>query len=388
MYPTLYHLVNDIFGIEISGLRAVQSFGFFVAMAFLTASYFFQKELKRKEDQGLIGMISQKVYKGGKASTKDLILSGLLGFVLGFKLLHLILNSSEFLENTQKFLLSTKGNLLGGIIGAALVAYMKYREKEKEKLPEPKWIEEPLHPYELVGNMTLVAAVAGILGAKIFHNLENLEEFMSDPWGSLISFSGLTMYGGLIVGSTAVIGYAVKNKINAWHLIDACAPGLMLAYGVGRIGCQIAGDGDWGIDNPDAIPQAISFLPDWMWSYSFPHNVNNVGVPIPGCKGDHCNMLPVPVFPTPFYETVMCSILFFLLWSIRKKVSTPGVLFCIYLACNGVERFLIELIRVNTVYHIFGNEITQAQIISSMLIITGVVGVFYLRRRNSTINPQ
>lgn len=383
MYPTIYHLVSDLFGIEIPFLKIVQSFGFFVALAFLSASWFFTVELKRKEKEALIGSNIQRVLQGEKATILELISSALFGFAIGYKLLYVVQNYHDFVGHAQQFILSANGSFLGGIIGAVISGYLKYYEKNKERLPEPKWVEQKVHPYELVGNMTLIAAVSGILGAKIFHNLENLDAFLMDPMGELLSFSGLTMYGGLIFGSVSVIYYAVKNKINAWHLIDACAPGLMFAYAVGRIGCQVAGDGDWGIVNTAPLPGYLSFLPHWMWAYNFPHNVNEVGVPIPGCTGDHCFMLPQPVFPAPFYETVMCLLLFVLLWSIRKKIKVPGVLFSVYLAFNGIERFLIEHIRVNTLYHIAGYGITQAQIISTLLFFIGLSGIFYLRKKHA-----
>ena len=75
-------------------------------------------------------------------------------------------------------------------------------------------MEQLFHPYQHVGNMTMIAAIAGLLGAKIFHNLENLDSFFRNPIDSLISFSGLTMYGGLICGSIAVLYYAHKQKLN------------------------------------------------------------------------------------------------------------------------------------------------------------------------------
>ena len=92
-------------------------------------------------------------------------------------------------------------------------------------------------------------------------------------------------------------------------------------------------------------------------------------------------MLKYPVFPTPFYETVMCAILFFIMWRIRKKITAPGVMFSIYLAMNGVERFLIELIRVNVKYDIFGFKITQAQIISPIFFLLGIFGIYYFNKR-------
>ena len=258
---------------------------------------------------------------------------------------------------------------------------MRYREKKKEQLPKPEWVTENLHPFQHVPNMTLIAAIAGILGEKIFHNLENLDEFMRDLIESLISFSGLTMYCGLIVASFSVIFYARKNGITTTHLIDACAPSLMLAYGVGRIGCQLAGDGDWGIENIFVKPSWF-FLPDKVWAYTYPHNVNNVGIPIPDCTGKFCSVLENPVFPTPLWEAIICIVLFFVLWSVRKKITIPGAMFCLYLILNGVERFFIEKIRINTTYNIFGRHITQAEIIAVLLFILGTIGIFYFKKQS------
>ena len=102
---------------------------------------------------------------------------------------------------------------MGGIFIAALSVYLKWTTNQKSKLATPKEIEKTVHPYELVGNMTMIAAVSGIIGAKIFHNLENMGEFLADPIGQLMAFSGLTFYGGLIFGTIAVILYANKYNI-------------------------------------------------------------------------------------------------------------------------------------------------------------------------------
>jgi prolipoprotein diacylglyceryltransferase len=155
---------------------------------------------------------------------------------------------------------------------------------------------------------------------------------------------------------------------------------MMLAYGVGRIGCQVAGDGDWGIVNTH--PKPFSWLPDWTWAYTYPHNVIDEGVRIPGCIGQYCSELPNAVFPTPFYEVIASLLLFAFLWSIRKKIKTPGVLSAIYLIVNGVERFLVELIRVNTKYHFWGINPTQAELISSFLVVSGIVLLFVFKRRD------
>ena len=153
----------------------------------------------------------------------------------------------------------------------------------------------------------------------------------------------------------------------------------MFSYAFGRVGCQVAGDGDWGIVNTS--PKPFSWLPDWMWAYDYAHNVNREGVPIPGCDwGDYCAHLPMKVFPTPFYEIVVCLLLFWLLWSIRKKVKLTGRMFAIYLILNGIERFFIEKIRVNTRYDIFGFHPTQAELISSLLVVCGVLLYLYAPR--------
>lgn len=382
MYPSLYYALKDLFGVDWPAFKMVQSFGFFVAVAFTVAAYVWTKELKRKEAAGLLRVNKIKVLKGQAATTAELVTSGLLGFLLGYKLIYIAFNFSAFTENTQGFLLSTEGNWIGGIAAAALSAYLKYREKEKTKLAVPKWEEETMRPYQYVGNLTLIAAFAGLLGAKIFHNLENWDSFTDDPIGSLLSFDGLTMYGGLICASVACIWYGTKQGIPFAHLIDSAAPSLMLGYGLGRIGCQVAGDGDWGIPSTDPKPDWLSWAPDWMWSYDFPNNVVNDGVPIIGCDAErYCNHLVPPVFPTPFYEVIMCCTLFFVLWGIRKKIKTPGVLFCCYLILNGIERNTIEKIRVNTLYHVGNFSFTQAELISTFLFLLGVYGIWFFRRK-------
>ena len=132
---------------------------------------------------------------------------------------------------------------------------------------------------------------------------------------------------------------------------------------------------------PHSSFKAPSFLPVWMVAYTYPQNVNKDGVRIAGCTDEHQRALPQPVFPTPFYETIMCTVLFILLWSIRKRITTPGVMFGIYLIVNGLERFTVELIRVNNTYSIFGFHPTQAEIISSALVISGILLILISRKR-------
>jgi prolipoprotein diacylglyceryl transferase len=287
-------------------------------------------------------------------------------------------------DDPQAFIFSDRGSWPAGIVLGLLFAGLKWWEKKKQVLEKPELRKIRIWPQDRVGELTILALVFGLVGAKVFDAFENWDSFIKDP-SSIFSAEGLTFYGGLICAALAIWWYARKHKIGFWHLNDAAAPALMLAYSTGRIGCQVAGDGDWGIVNNR--PNPFNWLPDWMWGYTYPNNVARMDQdnPIPGCTDKFCFQLAEPHFPTPFYETVICFILFLILWSLRKKLKIPGTLFALYLILNGVERFFIEKIRVNTKMHVLGFQFTQAELISALLLISGVVLWFYLRKRNAQV---
>lgn len=424
MYPNLYYAFRDLFGVEINGLRFINSFGFFVAISFLVAAFILSKELKRKERAGLLQGQPVKIIVGSPASAGELLLNALLGFILGYKFIGLFLADKSQSADPQTFIFSTQGNWPVGIALAILFAGLKWYEKNKRKLAKPEEKTIRIWPHDRVGDLVIFAALFGFLGAKIFHNLENWNEFWKSPIEALLSFSGLTFYGGLICAALAIFYYARKHKIGFRHLCDSVAPALMIAYALGRIGCQVSGDGDWGILNsaytttvqsevipatPETFQRNIEFnrafyqkefgitdvknvphksvaapswIPVWMVAYNYPHNVVNNGMGIVGCTDDqYCQQLPSPVFPTPFYETIVGLLLFAFLWSIRKRMTIPGTLFAVYLIVNGIERFFIEKIRVNTTYNIFGFHPTQAELIAVALIIFGIILYIYLKRK-------
>ena len=373
MFPTVSHFIEYAFGIQIP--LPLNTFGLLVAMAFIAGYWAFTEELRRKELLGILHPVKRTITVGKPASSNEILLNALFGFLIGYKLVYALLNYRLFVNDSQGVLLSAQGNILGGLALAGLFAYWDYKEKNKLKLDKPKEVEIVEHPYELTGHMIVWAAVWGLLGAKIFDNLEHWDSFVQDPIGSLLSFSGLTFYGGLICGGAAVLYIAKKNGIKPLHMLDVGGPGMMLAYSVGRIGCHLSGDGDWGIANLN--PKPFSWLPDWLWAYTYPNNVAMEGIAIPGCTGRFCSVLSLPVYPTPIYEVIVCFILFLILWRIRREIKLPGMMFGIYLMMNGLERFFVELIRVNTKYHVGGISFTQAELISSILFICGLLLVIY-----------
>lgn len=382
MYPNLYYAFKDLFGVEWTFLRFVNSFGFFVAVGFIVSAIVLANELRRKSKQGLFQPTEMQVMVGQPASFVDLSLNFLLGFLLGYKILALFIMSSSATEDPQEFIFSTIGSWPAGIGLGLLFAGLKWWEKHKQKLAKPEKRTVRIWPHDRVGEITILALVFGLLGAKLFDIFENWGDFLKHPSDYIFSAKGLTFYGGLICAALAIWWYAKKHKIGFWHLNDAMAPTMMLAYSLGRIGCQVSGDGDWGIENTS--PKPFSWLPDWMWSYTYPHNVNEVGEPIPGCAGKYCNELPVGVFPTPFYEIVICFLLFLLIWSLRKKFKVPGTIFGFYLILNGLERFFIEKIRVNKPLENIMFQPTQAELISSLLIISGLLIWIILKRKANT----
>jgi phosphatidylglycerol---prolipoprotein diacylglyceryl transferase len=441
MYPNLYYVFKDWFGVEWKALSILNTFGLMVALGFVTAAIVLASELKRKEKLGLLFPREEVITVGQPATFLELLVNGLIGFVFGYKVLGLLFSRPDGV-NPQEYIFSREGNILGGLFLAVLLAGLKWYDRNKQKLKEPERRNVRIWPHDRVGDIIILGLVFGILGAKLFDNLENWGDFIKDPIGRLFSASGLTFYGGLILATIAICWYAAKRGIKVIHLVDAAAPALILAYAVGRIGCQIAGDGDWGIYNsayiadengkifvaqvydfqskvnnnstyfldgrakdtsgnlqyvtdrkyaslaevPSKYFKGPSFLPNWMFAYAYPKNVNSDGVLIAGDNDEHNRMLPLPVFPTPFYETIICTLLFLFLWALRKRIKTPGVIFGIYLIINGLERFVIEKIRVNHLYDIFGFHPSQAQIIALLLALAGVVLIVICKRKYKSEN--
>ena len=381
MFPTLSHLIEYFTGVFIP--LPFKTFGFFVAMAFLAGSYFISKDLTEKNLSGVIPTTRKKALKGRPIMLIDFIKNATTGLMIGFKGVFAYTNYNYFIDDTFIFLFSFEGSLKGAISGLILgLCYTLYKKKNN-KYTEPIYEEEDIKPQELTANILLISALSGLFGAKIFHQLENWNDFISDPIGQLFSGGGLTFYGGLICGALAVITYVKKYKIKTGVIADVMAAPLMLAYGVGRIGCHMSGDGDWGIPNLNSKPDWLEFLPDWIWGYTYPNNVIRAGELMKTCTdplGIYCYELANPVYPTAVYEAIMGIILFTIIWKLRNSYKAPGMLFGLYLVLNGLERFSIEKIRINNELY---NSLTQAEIISTTLILLGF-GLFFWLKKNSS----
>ena len=429
MYPNLYYVFKDWFGVDWELLKILNTFGLLVAAGFIVAAIVINSELKRKEKQGLLFPREEFITIGKPASLADLLMNCIVGFVFGFKLFGLVFSKPPE-TSPQAYIFSAEGSFIGGLLLALVLTGVKWWEKNKQKLKSPEQRSIRIWPHDRVGDIVIIALVFGILGAKLFDNLENWDDFIQHPIERIFSAGGLTFYGGLIMAGIAICVFAIKKGIKLVHLIDAITLAMLLAYAVGRIGCQVSGDGDWGVYNSayitdvngkvipaqkgafdaqlelhktyflegtvvdpgktspsyvtdrkssslETVPRrqvkAFSFIPVWMVAYNYPQNVNNDGILLQGNFEDHNRVLPLPVFPTPFYETVICTLLFIIIWSFRKKIKTPGTISGIYFIVNGLERFVVEKIRVNNQYHFFGINPSQAEIISFCLIVFGLV---------------
>src|SRR5579862_6868441 len=177
---------------------------------------------------------------------------------------------------------------------------------------------------ELASGMVFWAAVGGLVGARVFAIFDDWDGFLTNPVHVIFSGAGFVWYGGLIGGFLAVSWSIRANHLPWLTTVDCIAPGLVLAHAIGRIGCELAGDGDWGRETT---------LP---WGRAYPNAIVGWNYP-PG----------VYVHPTPLYEALAYSLVFLFLWSIRKRAQPDGTLFWWYLVLASSARFCIEFVRIN-----------------------------------------
>jgi phosphatidylglycerol---prolipoprotein diacylglyceryl transferase len=205
---------------------------------------------------------------------------------------------------------------------------------------------------ELAYKILLVAIPGGIVGSKIFHILEHLDEFVIDPFGMLFSGSGLSAYGGYILSFALAIFVVKKSKTTLLNVFDTASPSMALGYCFGRFGCHVAGDGCFGIETSG------------FWGTPYPNGI------VPSTA---------TVFPTPLFEVFFSFIVVGILLNLRKKELNEGRMFSTFLFLSGLPRFLVEFIRRNPKIA-FG--LSQAQFIGIIFMICGIAGWIYFKKRN------
>lgn len=382
MYPDLSYVFHDLLGTPADNwLSIFKTFGLLLVLAILSAAFILYHELRRKAREGLFEPKRVKIEIGKPPTAAEVASSGIWGFILGFKGVYAYQNFDALQADAGAVLLSTAGSWSGGLVLGVLFAAYRYWKGARQALPKPKQAIRKIYPHDRIGDITVIAAISGVVGAKLFAVIEDIPALLEDPVGTLLSGGGLAIYGGLIFGFLFVALYLRRKDIPLIHVLDAVAPALIIAYGVGRLGCHFSGDGDWGIVNAAAQPDWWVF-PDWLWAYDYPHNVLQRGVPIEGCDMNYCTRLDPPVYPTPVYESLMAFAIGGILFGLRGKTKAyPGMLFCIYLMFNGIERFFIERVRINEVYSFLGTGLTQAQFIAVSLFLIGLAGTLWFWRR-------
>lgn len=225
---------------------------------------------------------------------------------------------------------------------------------------------------EKAWDMVFMAVIGGILGAKIYYMLLNYDQLIADPKRLILARGGLVWYGGFILASILVLWEVRRSKMPMARVVDASAPALALAYAVGRIGCFLVGD-DWG--RPTDSWVGIAFPQG-----SPPTRVDIIerdfGIVVDPALIEKYGQI-VPVHPTQLYEVGLSTLIFFLLWRLRRRDRTPGWLFMLWLALAGLERFAVEFFRAKD--DRFFGVLTLAQIISLGVVAVGVAGMVRLR---------
>jgi phosphatidylglycerol---prolipoprotein diacylglyceryl transferase len=215
-------------------------------------------------------------------------------------------------------------------------------------------LDELGRPVDWAYEMGFAALIGGVVGSRLYYVVENYDKVKDDLLGNIFSGSGLVWYGGAIGGAITVLLWAWYRGILGLALLDLAAPALALGYAIGRCGCQLSGDGDYGKawDGP--------------WAMAYPDGT------VPTDQTVH---------PTPIYETLAMGLGAYVLWQLRNRFRA-GILFAFYLVYAGAERFLVEFVRRNE-DALLG--LTQPQLESAVMVIAGLTWILVAKRRQGSL---
>jgi phosphatidylglycerol---prolipoprotein diacylglyceryl transferase len=206
-------------------------------------------------------------------------------------------------------------------------------------------------PVDWAYEIVIAAVVGGLIGARVYYLIQNHGSLHGSLLGNVFGGSGLVWYGGFLGGTIFVLAWARWRGFLSLQLFDIAGYGLALGYAIGRIGCQVSGDGDYG--KPSHLP----------WAMGYPHGTTPTP---PG----------VTVQPTPIYETLAMGLVAWMLWHWRDRFR-PGVIFALYLVLAGIERFIVEFWRRNN--HVAAG-LTAAQLESVGIFVLGSVALAVMAR--------
>ncbi len=334
------------------GPFTIYSYGLMLATGFMVGSYFLTLELRRRN-------LNRNVTRSFFVTMRWMVIT--LTALLVFTAL-LEFGSGIFSQLSQ---LAGRNPLVLLILAVfvAVGAYIMAQAKRTRHRSE----------IDLATAVVLISLVYGVFGTKILFLFENFGSFLQRPFDMLISTSGLSFFGGPVLVVIVLAIMLKKEKVKFLAVADSAAPSLLIAYGIGRLGCHFAGDGCYGF--PTTLP----------WGTDYSHGVvppSQALSHFPEIVKEFPNGIPdtLPLHPTPAYEFLICALLFLVLWWIRKSIRIDGRVFMLYLVFAGTERFAVEFLRLNPRVML---GLSGFQVFAFLMIVTGIIGWFLLGKHRA-----
>lgn len=338
MYPRLFTI----------GPITVYSFGLMMGLGFFVASIILHKESVRKN---LVFDFSAELLRFLRASYSIVLSALLLSYLIE-------LGAGEFFTLLETNFIRTVV-ILAGIV---ILGYVLFSAKSRV------WVTADTAAFIVVTSI-----IAGVIGSKALYVVENISYVSRAPFDMIFSPGGLTWYGGFTLVTVLVFYFTKKKHVSFLQICDAASPSLLIGYAIARIGCHLAGDGDYGMptDLPWASVYSNGTYPPSVAFRDFPEIVRQYG--INGVVPD-----TIAVHPAPLYEFFAGVLLFAIVWKFRRSFKRAGEMFTVYLILAGASRLAVEFIRLNPRI-LFG--LTEAQLFSIVMILAGAIGLVIVKKQ-------